>query len=137
MTANTVARFAVVGHPVAHSQSPFIHQEFARQTGLELDYENILAALDGFNDTVRQFFASVGKGLNITVPFKQEAWQLARAHLSPRAARAAAVNTLWMQGNALHGCNTDGRSEEHTSELQSRGHLVCRLLLEKKKTTTK
>lgn len=120
MTANTVARFAVVGHPIAHSQSPFIHQEFARQTGLELNYEKILAPLDGFEDTVRQFFASGGKGLNITVPFKQEAWQLARAHLSPRAARAAAVNTLWMQGNALHGCNTDGAGL--VTDLRRLGH---------------
>lgn len=108
MTAISVAHFGVVGHPIAHSQSPFIHQEFARQSGLTLRYEKILAPLDGFNETVEQFFKAAGRGLNVTVPFKQEAYALARAHLSERAALAAAVNTLWMQDNALHGCNTDG-----------------------------
>src|SRR5699024_1181525 len=95
-------------HPIAHSQSPFIHQEFARQSGLTLQYEKILAPLDGFSETVEQFFKAGGHGLNVTVPFKQEAYVLARAHLSERAELAAAVNTLWMQDNALHGCNTDG-----------------------------
>lgn len=108
MTHSSVARFGVMGHPVAHSQSPFIHQEFARQTGLFLDYDKILVPLDGFEAAVRQFFDSGGHGLNITVPFKQEAWQLAQQHLSERATLAGAVNTLWMSGNALHGCNTDG-----------------------------
>lgn len=108
MTANPVALFGVVGNPIAHSQSPFIHHEFARQTGLELAYNKILAPLDGFEATVRQFFESGGRGLNITVPFKEQAFRMAQAHLSPAAAQAAAVNTLWMQDGALHGCNTDG-----------------------------
>lgn len=108
MTETPVALFGVVGNPVAHSQSPFIHHQFARQTGLRLVYEKILAPLDGFDDTVQQFFSSGGRGLNITVPFKEDAWRLAQANLSPRAAQAAAVNTLWMQDGILHGCNTDG-----------------------------
>lgn len=108
MTANPVALFGVVGNPIAHSQSPFIHHEFARQTGLQLVYERILAPLDGFNNTVQQFFESGGRGLNITVPFKEQAFQMAQGHLSARAAQAAAVNTLWMEDGALHGCNTDG-----------------------------
>lgn len=108
MTVPSIAHFGVVGHPIAHSQSPFIHHEFARQTGLTVQYEKILAPLDGFSDTVREFFKAGGRGLNITVPFKQEAYELARTHLSQRAALAGAVNTLWMQDNALHGCNTDG-----------------------------
>lgn len=108
MTSSTLARYGVVGNPIAHSQSPFIHEAFARQTGIALDYERILAPLDGFADTVQAFFAAGGGGLNITVPFKEEAFALARAHLSPRAAIAGAVNTLWMANGALHGCNTDG-----------------------------
>lgn len=108
MTANPVAQFGVVGNPIAHSQSPFIHQEFARQTGLNVQYDKILAPLDGFNDTVEHFFKSGGRGLNVTVPFKQDAYTLAQAHLSQGAALAAAVNTLWLHDNALHGCNTDG-----------------------------
>lgn len=108
MTANSVALFGVVGNPIAHSQSPFIHHEFGRQTGVPLSYKRILAPLDGFDNTVRQFFESGGQGLNVTVPFKEQAFQLAHAHLSPRAAHAAAVNTLWMHNGALHGCNTDG-----------------------------
>lgn len=108
MTHSPVARFGVVGHPVAHSQSPFIHQEFARQTGLSLIYEKILAPLNDFETTVRHFFDNGGCGLNVTVPFKQEAWRLAQPHLSERATLAGAVNTLWMSDTALHGCNTDG-----------------------------
>lgn len=108
MTSRHISRFGVVGHPVAHSQSPFIHHAFAHQTGLELNYEKILAPLDGFDETVMQFFRTGGRGLNVTVPFKQDAFRLARAHLSQRADQASAVNTLWMHNNTLHGCNTDG-----------------------------
>lgn len=108
MTANTVARFAVVGNPIAHSQSPFIHDAFSRQTGIALSYERLLAPLDGFEETITRFFSAGGRGLNVTVPFKQEAFGLARGNLSSRAARAAAVNTLWTHNGVLHGCNTDG-----------------------------
>ncbi len=100
-------RFAVIGNPIAHSKSPAIHQAFAAQTGIDLVYERIEAPLDHFPETVSDFFAAGGKGLNVTVPFKQEAWQLA-AHLNERAIQAQAVNTLWMKGGALHGGNTDG-----------------------------
>lgn len=108
MSDNPVARFGVVGHPIAHSQSPFIHQQFAWQTGLPLQYDKILAPLDGFEKVVNDFFRSGGRGLNVTVPFKEQAFRLAQPHLSQRAAQAAAVNTLWMLNGALHGCNTDG-----------------------------
>jgi shikimate dehydrogenase len=100
-------RYAVVGHPVAHSKSPRIHGEFARQTGQDLSYEAILAPLDGFAGTVRAFRASGGKGLNVTVPFKQEAWKLA-TDLSGRARAAEAVNTLKFEGERIYGDNTDG-----------------------------
>ena len=80
MTANTVARFAVVGNPIAHSQSPFIHDAFSRQTGIALSYERLLAPLDGFEETITRFFSAGGRGLNVTVPFKQEAFGLARGN---------------------------------------------------------
>lgn len=100
-------RFAVIGHPIAHSKSPTIHQAFAEQTGIDLTYERIDAPLSQFAEAVSDFFAKGGQGLNVTVPFKQEAWQLA-AHLNERATQAQAVNTLWMKDGALHGGNTDG-----------------------------
>jgi shikimate dehydrogenase len=109
-TANqaTGQRFAVIGHPIKHSRSPSIHQQFAAQLHIALTYERLEAPLDAFAQTVTQFFSSGGRVLNVTVPFKLEAWELARAHLSPRARHAQAVNTLWIQNGALHGCNTDG-----------------------------
>jgi shikimate dehydrogenase len=101
-------RYAVIGNPVAHSRSPFIHQCFARQTGIALTYERLLAPLDGFEAAANGFFASGGHGLNITVPFKEAAWRLAADSLSERARRAGSVNTLWNEGGVLRGCNTDG-----------------------------
>ena len=100
-------KFAVVGNPIAHSRSPEIHQAFAKQTGIALSYERILAPLDGFAKTVHDFFAQDGNGLNITVPFKEEAFALCNV-LTERAKAARAVNTLWMQDGQLHGDNTDG-----------------------------
>lgn len=100
-------RYAVVGHPVAHSKSPQIHQAFARQTGQTLRYETLLAPLDGFVATVAQFGDEGGRGLNVTVPFKVEAHALAD-RLSPRAAAAGAVNTLAFEPGGVLGDNTDG-----------------------------
>lgn len=100
-------KFAVIGNPIAHSRSPEIHQAFGKQTGIELNYERILAPLDGFANVVKDFFAQGGHGLNITVPFKEEAFVLCDT-LTERAQAARAVNTLWMQNNQLHGDNTDG-----------------------------
>lgn len=99
--------YAVIGHPVAHSESPQIHTRFAAQTGEDLCYTAILAPLDGFAATVRDFSASGGCGLNVTVPFKEEAFRLA-TRLSPRAQAAGAVNTLRFSGNEIFGDNTDG-----------------------------
>lgn len=104
----TRSRFAVIGHPIAHSRSPDIHQAFAKQFGIDLLYERIDADPDQFEAVVEAFFKSGGSGLNITVPFKERAWQMAQQSLSQRAADAQAVNTLWMQGDKLCGCNTDG-----------------------------
>ena len=108
MTLNTPQRYAVIGNPIEHSRSPAIHAAFARQCGIELQYDRLLAPLDGFADTVETFFANGGRGLNVTVPFKEQAFQLARDHLSDRARISGAVNTLWHEDGKVHGCNTDG-----------------------------
>ncbi len=100
-------RYAVIGNPVAHSKSPFIHAQFAEQTGELVDYGRLAAPLDGFVDTVRAFIAEGGRGLNVTVPFKLEAHALAD-RLSPRAAAAGAVNTLRFDADGIYGDNTDG-----------------------------
>lgn len=99
--------FAVVGNPIAHSRSPEIHQGFAQQTGIALSYQKLLAPLDGFAAVIAAFFAGGGDGLNVTVPFKEEAFALSQV-LTERAQAAKAVNTLWMQAGQLHGDNTDG-----------------------------
>jgi shikimate dehydrogenase len=100
-------RYAVFGHPIAHSKSPHIHAAFARQTGQDMTYEAILAPLDGFAASVAAFIAAGGRGANVTVPFKEEAFELA-SRLSPRAERAGAVNTLAFDANGILGDNTDG-----------------------------
>ncbi|MBN8772562.1 MAG: shikimate dehydrogenase, partial [Thiobacillus sp.] len=84
-----------------------IHTAFARQTGQDMTYEAILAPLDGFADSVAAFIAAGGRGANVTVPFKEEAFRLA-SRLSPRAQRAGAVNTLNFDADGILGDNTDG-----------------------------
>ncbi|HEX8962207.1 MAG TPA: shikimate dehydrogenase [Rhodocyclaceae bacterium] len=100
-------RYAVFGNPIAHSQSPRIHALFARQTGQDIDYEALLAPLDGFADAVKAFAAAGGRGANVTVPFKEEAFRLS-TRLTERAAAAGAVNTLSFSGGGIVGDNTDG-----------------------------
>jgi shikimate dehydrogenase len=100
-------RYAVFGNPIGHSKSPRIHALFAAQTGQDLSYEAILAPLDGFAASVRDFAAAGGRGANVTVPFKEEAFRLA-TELTPRAQAAGAVNTLSFAGVAIRGDNTDG-----------------------------
>jgi shikimate dehydrogenase len=100
--------YAVIGNPIAHSKSPRIHAAFARQTGQHMEYGRILGRLDGFADDVRHFVAEGGRGLNVTVPFKEQAWELL-ADRSPRAEAAGAVNTIIVEdGGLLRGDNTDG-----------------------------
>lgn len=100
--------YAVMGNPVAHSKSPLIHAEFAEQTGQAIRYRTIQVDPGGFDQAVGNFFAHGGKGLNITVPFKQEAWRLAD-NLSERARLSGAVNTLKPeQDGKILGDNTDG-----------------------------
>lgn len=107
-------RYAVIGHPVSHSRSPFIHTQFARQTQQDIQYGTLDVAPEAFEPTVREFFAGGGRGLNITAPHKEAAAALAD-ELTPRAQRARAVNTLAVRPASggdrawtLLGDNTDG-----------------------------
>ncbi|MFN8896265.1 MAG: shikimate dehydrogenase, partial [Betaproteobacteria bacterium] len=90
-------RYAVLGHPVAHSRSPAIHARFAAQTGQAVDYGRLECPLDGFAAAVRAFAAGGARGCNVTVPFKFEALQLA-GRASERARRAGAANVLGFDG---------------------------------------
>ncbi|MDO4579386.1 MAG: shikimate dehydrogenase [Acinetobacter sp.] len=101
-------QFAVVGNPIEQSRSPELHHAFAEKTGVDLVYRKRLAPLDGFEANIREFFAEGGVGMNVTVPFKEQAFALCDV-LSERAKTAKAVNTLWMQDGQLHGDNTDGQ----------------------------
>ena len=101
-------RYAVIGNPIAHSKSPLIHAAFARQTGQDIAYGRILGSREDFAGDVQRFVAEGGKGLNVTVPFKEEAFALADTR-SERAQAAGAVNTLLvLDGGQLRGDNTDG-----------------------------
>src|SRR5690349_9184133 len=99
-------RYAVIGHPVAHSKSPWIHAEFARACGQDMEYGRIEAAIDGFAAAVDAFRAAGGKGLNVTLPFKEEAYRYC-GQTSERARAAGAANTLLL-GAECSGDNTDG-----------------------------
>eukprot|EP01037_Dinobryon_pediforme_P023852 gene23852-25432_t len=99
--------YVVIGNPIAHSKSPEIHANFARQTGQTLTYERLLAPLDGFSATVHDFIAGGGGGANVTLPFKLQAPALAD-QLSERARLAGAVNTLKFEHGSIFGDNTDG-----------------------------
>jgi shikimate dehydrogenase len=100
-------RYAVAGNPVEHSRSPAIHAAFAEQTGQPVEYGRLLCPLDDFEGHIRRFAASGGKGCNVTVPFKFEAFKLAQT-LTPRALLAQAVNTLRFDATGWVGDNTDG-----------------------------
>jgi len=100
-------RYAVIGNPVAHSKSPWIHAEFARATGQDIEYVRIEAPLDAFARTVDEFRAAGGRGANVTLPFKEAAYRYC-PNLSDRARAAGAVNTLRFDGGGAYGDNTDG-----------------------------
>ena len=101
-------QFAVIGNPIEQSRSPELHHAFAEKTGISLNYTKRLAPLDGFEANINEFFGSGGIGMNVTVPFKEQAFAQC-AVLTERAKIAKAVNTLWMQDGKLHGDNTDGQ----------------------------
>ncbi len=100
-------RYAVFGNPVAHSKSPAIHEAFARSTGQDISYDAMLAPLGGFPDAVDAFHKAGGRGANVTLPFKVEAFALA-TETTARARAAQAVNTLSFEGARIVGDNTDG-----------------------------
>jgi shikimate dehydrogenase len=100
-------RFAVFGNPIKHSRSPLIHAAFAAQYDIRLEYRALRVERGDFQRAVKAFFEAGGAGLNVTVPFKEEAAALAD-ELTPRAGRAGAVNTLWCADGVLHGDTTDG-----------------------------
>ncbi len=122
-------RYAVMGNPIAHSKSPLIHSLFAQQTGQHMQYDAILVDMDGFEQAVAEFRQAGGHGLNITVPFKQQAWALA-SQRSPRAELAGAVNTLDFSAGNCYGDNTDGiglvrdLQDNHQLTLQGQDILV-------------
>lgn len=101
-------RYCVLGHPIGHSKSPAIHAAFAAETGQTMEYVAIEAPLDDFTGTWRSLVADGVRGANVTVPFKQQAWQLCD-RLSERARRAGAVNTLVVEADgSTWGDTTDG-----------------------------
>lgn len=100
-------QYAVIGNPVAHSKSPQIHAAFARQTSQLIEYNRLYCEVGLFPETVQAFRAGGGKGLNVTVPFKHEAFALATRR-SARAEQAGAVNTLSFHDDEIDGDNTDG-----------------------------
>ncbi len=105
---NPIDRYAVIGNPIEHSKSPLIHHAFAAQTGEQLEYIRLLGEPGQFAENVAGFLATGGRGLNVTVPFKEDAWQL-MDELSPHAASARAVNTIiQLEDGRLRGDNTDG-----------------------------
>jgi shikimate dehydrogenase len=106
-TDRIVDRYAVLGNPVAHSRSPFIHARFAEQTGQAIEYGRVLCPLDGFTAAVRQFAAEGGRGCNVTVPFKFDACALATP-VTERAALAGAANVLRFDAQGWWADNTDG-----------------------------
>lgn len=120
-------RYVVAGNPVEHSQSPFIHACFAQATGEALVYDRLLCPLDGFAQAVRGFATSGGKGCNVTVPFKFEAFALASRH-SERATLAQAANVLRFEPDGWYADNTDGiglvRDIERNAGVALRGRRV-------------
>jgi len=100
-------RFAVIGNPIAHSKSPVIHAAFAAQCGIAIQYERLLAPVEGFAQTVDAFRVAGGFGANVTLPFKLEAFRYASS-LSTAARQAQAVNTLSFGADGVKGDNTDG-----------------------------
>ena len=108
MSETVIDRYAVIGNPIKQSMSPVIHRAFARETSQNLEYDKLFAEVDGFRPVVDAFFAAGAKGLNITAPFKLDAFEYADT-LTERARTAGAVNTLALQDDGrLLGDNTDG-----------------------------
>jgi len=99
--------YAVIGNPIAHSKSPLIHEVFAKQTNQAIHYGRIFSELNEFKKTTLEFFECGGKGLNVTIPFKLQAYELAQ-HKTPRAQSAQAANMLWVENGQWCCDNSDG-----------------------------
>jgi shikimate dehydrogenase len=129
--STTPDRYAVIGHPIAHSRSPWIHAQFAQQTGQQLVYTAIDAAPEDLTSCVREFFAQGGRGLNVTIPHKLKMLELIDS-LSERARIAGAVNTIVRESDGrLRGDNTDGigfvRDLTHNLQVSVAGRRVLLL----------
>jgi shikimate dehydrogenase len=127
----SAGQFAVFGHPISHSLSPQIHQSFARQFGIDLEYRTIDAAPADFEATMRTFFANGGRGANVTLPHKTAAFAMADER-SVAAKRAGTANVLTpLPGGRIAAHNTDGDgmvrdiAERHSVDL--RGHTALLL----------
>ena len=115
-------KYLVVGNPISHSKSPFIHTLFARQTGQAMTYEALEVPLDDFEPCMLDFFSKGGRGCNVTLPFKEDAYRFA-TRLTERARKAGAVNTLKkLDDGGIIGDNTDG--EGLVQDLLSLGILI-------------
>jgi shikimate dehydrogenase len=99
--------YAVIGNPIAHSKSPLIHEIFAKQTNQAIHYGRIFSELNDFKKSTLEFFECGGKGLNVTIPFKLQAYELAQ-HKTPRAQSAQAANMLWVENGQWWCDNSDG-----------------------------
>lgn len=99
--------YAVIGNPISHSKSPLIHELFAKQTNQAIHYGRIFSELGDFKKTTQEFFERGGKGLNVTIPFKLQAFELAQ-HKTPRAQSAQAANMLWLENGQWWCDNSDG-----------------------------
>ena len=120
--------FAVIGNPIHHSLSPQIHIAFAKENGLDIDYEAVLSPVDQFKNTMHQLIQQKFTGANVTLPFKKEAYQLASSH-SSHASIAEAVNTLEFKENEIIGHNTDGIGLVRDLEQNLNTHLKHKKIL--------
>ncbi len=127
---SSVSNYAVFGNPIKHSKSPQIHTLFARQTDIPLHYQAIEVPSDRFDENVRYFASLNGKGLNITVPFKEEAYALCDS-LTPRAKTSGSVNTIWFdEHEKIYGDTTDGKglindlTINHAVDLKNKSILI-------------
>lgn len=101
-------KYAVMGNPIAHSKSPEIHQAFARQFNIEIEYQRILVPINGLASALKKFSAEGGSGVNITLPFKEDAFALMQ-EVGEVARQAQAVNTIsFLEHGLMRGDNTDG-----------------------------
>lgn len=122
-------RYAVFGHPIAHSRSPDIHAAFGQQEGIAVDYRAIDAAPDAFLAALEAFAADGGRGANVTLPHKEAAYALCTTRTA-RATRAGSVNTLLRKGDRWHGDTTDGAglvrdlTDRHGQDLRGRRVLL-------------